>query len=326
MKHKNKYSISLYSFFILALIINQGCKEEPKLKFHKHYDFNILLVPDLSNRINSEIHPKPIEDSVLINFIVENSENLLKTNNRTTNVLDIYKFDFINRGILNEGIVNSKDVEINFAQFKDKLVEASKYRRENLKTDISNFKLNVSEIYNYSLNNPSGSDVWNYFNETINQNISKLKIDTIPLQTNNIKLIRKTRNIVVLFTDGYIENSNNKNGYQINQELINFIRDRFNESGSQDLEKFILSKPEFFLKKTENDLSNIEVLIVEIADRSLNKNGVAQKHPTDFQIMKILWQKWLNDSGCTKIQIHQAFDKKNEAFETLKTFLEDKKL
>lgn len=287
------------------------------------YDYNVLIVPDLSNRINPDIHPKPINDTLLINKIVENIDNLLKIKNRQLNQLDIYKLDFINRGILNQNLVNAKNLEINFGRFKNKLKDASNYKRDSLKTDITVFKNNVSKVYAFSLKNTAGSDVWNYFNQTIKSSIINQKEKIINTADENLPIITKsTKNIVILFTDGYIESANNTSGYTLNQKMVNTIKTEFLKSNSNNLEKFIISNPKYLIKKTSNNLQNINILILEVIDRSLDKDGVATIQPTDFEIMKIIWTKWLKDSGASYVEIHPAFSKKIDAYEVTKTFME----
>lgn len=235
------------------------------------------------------------------------------------NQLDVYKLDFINRGILNKNVVDPKDLEINFKKFENNLSASSEYKRKGLKSDVLKFKSGVSKIYNYSLKNSSGSDVWNYFNETIKSSIinNPDKIDSIA------KTIKNTKNIVVLFTDGYIESTNNDLGYTFDQKLIKKIRTEFLNSKSTDLEKFISSKPEYLIKKTSNNLHDINILILEMVDRSLDKNGSTTIQPTDFEIMKIIWTKWLKDSGASQVEIYPAFSKETDSFEALEKFMKE---
>lgn len=287
----------------------------------KIYDYNVLIVPDLSNRINSEIHPKPLHDTVLINNIADNIENLLKTKNRQMNQLDTYKIDFINRGILNQNIADAQKLEINFRTFKDDQRESSEYKRGQLKSDISSLKNNLSKIYTYSLQNLSGSDVWNYFNQTISNSLITTPDTKIAISDNQF-IIKGTRNIVVLLTDGYIESTNTTSGYVLDQKSIRNIRDHFLASGNNDLEKFILSKPEYHIRKTFTPLKNTSVLILEMTDRSLDKNGASTIQPTDFEIMKILWSQWLKASGASKVKIYPAFSQKIEAYEALKKLMD----
>lgn len=316
-----KKVLFILSASILSLCIN--CCEKslpPPDKYSKIFDYNVLIVPDLSNRINTEIHPKPISDTMLINTLFDSIPSLLKIKNRQMNQMDIYKLDFINRGILNNSIINNQASEINFINFKNRPKEASDYKKQKLKSDISILKNNVFKIYNYSLQNTAGSDVWNYFNQTINSSLIDEKDQIIDIG-NNEKIIKNTKNVAVLFTDGYIESANNSAGYTFDQQSIKKIRQEFINSKSIDLEKFIQSKPEYLIKKTSNNLKNVNVLVLEMVDRSLDKNGSTTVQPTDFEIMKIIWTQWLKSSAAAHVEIYPAFSKRTDAYDAVKKFM-----
>lgn len=143
---------------------------------------------------------------------------------------------------------------------------------------------------------------------------------TIPNGKNSIT--RSSKNVVVLFTDGYIESANNSTGYTFDQQSIKKIRQEFINSKSVDLEKFILSKSEYLIKKTSNSLKNVNVLVLEMVDRSLDKNGSTTIQPTDFEIMKIIWTQWLKSSGAADVDISPAFSKRTDAYDAVKKFME----
>ncbi len=307
--------------FITSCCTKETPSEIPDDNLPKIYDYNVLIVPDLSNRINPEIHPKPLNDTLLINTIADHIDNLLKIKSRQMNQLDIYKFDFINRGILNQHIANTEDLEINFRKFKDQVQKASHYKKHDLKPDIASFKNNIAKVYDYSLAHSAGSDVWNYFNQNIKNSMINEPDKKVEIAKDEF-VITGTRNIAVLFTDGYIESANNSSGLRLDQDLIKKIRKEFVSSGSVDLEKFILSKPEYLIRKT-SDLNQLNVIVFEMVDRSLDKNGVTTVQPTDFEIMKIIWKKWLKDSGAAQVEIYPALTNKTEAYEALKKFMEE---
>ncbi|WP_131401741.1 hypothetical protein [Chryseobacterium sp. JM1] len=325
MKTKTK-SISGILKVLSILFITSCCnKEDTSLlkqeNLPKIYDYNVLIVPDLSNRINPEIHPKPLGDTLLINTIADHINDLLKIKGRQMNQLDVYKFDFINRGILNQHIADTEHMEINFRKFKNKSQDASHYKRYDLKTDITSFKNNIAKVYEYSLGHSAGSDVWNYFNQNIKNSMINEPDKKVEIAEDEF-VITGTRNIAVLFTDGYIESANNSSGFRLDQDLIKKIRREFVSSGSVDFEKFILSKPEYLIRKT-SDLNQLNVLVFEMVDRSLDKNGATTVQPTDFEIMKIIWKKWLKDSGAAQVEIYPALTNKTEAYEALKKFMEE---
>ncbi|WP_326984498.1 hypothetical protein VUJ46_08180 [Chryseobacterium sp. MYb264] len=315
------YFLSSFIIFILCT----GCSKTNDRNGSvttKVYDFNVLLVPDLSNRINPEIHPKPVLDTFLLNTAIDSIGDLLTVNNRRMNQLDVYKFDFINRGILNNPqIADAKWLQINFRQFKGKTKDASNFKRYEMKSAISAFKKNISKVYQYSFENPAGSDVWNYFNQTITSSL--INDPDVSLPNGKNTLIKSTKNVVVLFTDGYIESTNSSAGYNFDQQSIKKIRQDFISSKSVDLQKFIQSKPEYLIKKTTNNLKNVNILVLEMVDRSLDDNGSTTVQPTDFEIMKIIWTQWLKSSGAAHVEIYPAFSKRIDAYDAIKKFMEE---
>jgi len=314
---------TIYIFhLILFLITILSCKEDDKTKFTYKTNYNILLVPDLSNRINQSVHPKPNHDTVIINTILDSIPQFLKIDNRTINQLDRYKIDFINRGILNDEKFSNSDFEISFLRFKNKLKEASDFKRNHLESDILKLKKETARIYSYASVRSSGSDVWNYFNETIHSSLSSQN-DTVKV-SKYIKIISTTKNKVVLLTDGYIETINKTSGYHLNEDLITRVRTEFLKSKSNDLKKFILSNPQFLIKKINNDLRNVDVLVLEVTDRSLDTHGVAKFHPTDLEIIKIIWTDWLIKSGVRDVQIHAALSNRQDIYPIIKKFIESK--
>lgn len=318
--------MKIFNNYILAsilLILTISCSKDAELvKQTYKINYNILLVPDLSNRINHSIHPKPLHDTVILNTVLDSIPRLLKISNRNLNQLDTYKIDFINRGILNDEAFNGSIFGISFLQFKNKLIDASDFKRNRLKLDISKLKEETAKVYTYAQSHSSGSDVWNYFNETVHSSLL-YDVDTLQNPKKN-SLVYKTKNIVVLLTDGYIETINKTAGYSFNQDMVTDIRNQFLKSKSDDLKKFILSNPRFLIKKMNNDLKNTDILILEVTDRSLDTNGVARYHPTDLEIIKIIWTDWLTKSGAERVQIHSALSNRKDVYITLKNFIEHK--
>lgn len=90
----------------------------------------------------------------------------------------------------------------------DAMMDASDYEREELKKDSTTFQKSTENVYDDAFAPPSGSDRWNYFNETIIPNILPENGAVVNLTTDNLQLVKKNKNVVVLFTDGYIENIN----------------------------------------------------------------------------------------------------------------------
>lgn len=307
-----------YSFLLLTIFACNKKNEQNNTALIKDtiyiHDYNFIIAPDLSNRINPSVHPKPVNDTLLIGEIANNIENFLGFK-RQTNQSDTYKLDFINKGILNNNIVDPKNLLIDFSQFDGKPLDLSNYVRKDLGSDIKKFKKNTKIVYDYSLINPAGSDIWNYLNETINSSLTQNKIKNITpegsLEDDPI-IIKKKENILILITDGYIENINNTKGYSLNQNILEKIRQEFNKSNSKNLEQFITTRKEYLINNTQNNLKDLNILVLELYDRSKDSNGAVKVQPNDFQILKIIWEKWLKDSGAKNIEIYPTIDKKED--------------
>lgn len=286
-------------------------------------DYNFIIAPDLSNRINPNIHPKPVNDTILIGEIINNIVYFLDLK-RQTNQSDTYKLDFINKGILNKNIIDPKSLLIDFSIFEGKPLDLSNYVRNELNNDINEFKKSTKTVYDYSLINQSGADIWTYLNETINTSLTHKNIKDVTPENSLAEdhiLIKKKENILILITDGYLENINKTKGYVLNKNILDKIRKEFNNSNSRDLEQFIVSNNDYLINKTQNDLKDLNILVLEIYDRSKDSNGAVKEHPTDFQIMKIIWEKWLKDSGAKNIKILPTIDKKEDVKPIIENYI-----
>ncbi|MEI2271672.1 hypothetical protein OHD16_05920 [Sphingobacterium sp. ML3W] len=309
----------IFPLFILSLLVScqndDSKKQQVMLK-----DYNIIIAPDLSNRINTQLYPKPIHDTVLIQELIDHSDELLKLNNRSSGQLDVYKLDFINRGILNTSSFDPKRMTIDFNRFSNNQLDRVSYIHKGLKSDVEAFSDEVNRVYDYALKNQSGADVWNYFNETIKSSL----VDVSPKRidgSSKIIVDKKNTNVLLLLTDGYIESPNKGRGYRLGSELVSKIRKDYNASGKRDLAAFIEADSSYTINKTDFNLKDVNIFIGELVDRSLDPSGAAKEQPTDFQITKVIWEKWLKDSGCTNVKVIQAVNTKEQFYQEFEQFL-----
>lgn len=312
---KIQYILTLLILPLFAACVNDdSVKQQVLLK-----DYNIIIAPDLSNRINTQLYPKPVHDTVLIRELISHSGDLLSLHNRRTGQLDTYKIDFVNRGILNSSSFDPKKMTIDFSRFANNQPDRANYIRKELKTDTKIFSDEVSRIYDYSLKHRSGADVWNYFNETIKSSLVDVSPQRIEGQDKIVD--KKNINVVLLLTDGYIESPNKGKGYRLDSELVAKIRKDFNASGKRDLTAFIHADSSYAINKTYFNLKDVNIFVGELVDRSLDANGAAKEQPTDFQIIKVVWEKWLKDSGCANVKVVQAVNTKEQFYQEFEQFL-----
>ncbi|MFD2902545.1 hypothetical protein [Sphingobacterium anhuiense] len=315
MNIKHILPLVVLPFLVACSGGDKTAKKEVMIK-----DYNIIIAPDLSNRINMMKYPKPLHDTLLIREVIDHADDLLKLNDRSSGQSDIYKIDFINRGILNSSSFDPKKMTIDFSQFGSKQLDRSNYIRKELNSDKQEFADEVNRVYDYSLQNQTGADVWNYFNETIKTSL----VDVSPQflnETTNAIVNKKNTNVVLLLTDGYIESANQGKGYKLGPEMIEKIRKAFNASGKSELQEFIAQDSSYAINKTNFNLKDANIFIAEMVDRSLDKYGVSKVQPTDFQIIKVIWEKWLKDSGASNVKVIQAVNTKQQFYKEFEQFL-----
>ena len=127
---------------------------------------------------------------------------------------------------------------------------------------------------------------------------------------------------MIMTTDGYIEAGIFDKGFDLSKKLIDRFRDAFLASGESDMASFFKKNKQFRIKPVHNDkLKNLEILVMELYDRSLTKTGAATVHPTDMEIMKLFWTDWLQQSRVKRFELHPIANSKAEAEKIILDFL-----
>jgi hypothetical protein len=116
---------------------------------------------------------------------------------------------------------------------------------------------------------PLGADYWSYFEHNLSRHLK------------NSTLYESYRNIVVLITDGYLEPEHQSyTGDAGSREAI--CKEK---NAGTSLDK-IFSAENLHIPSVHTDLSNAEVLILEVNER---KTGSG----CDYDILKKYWTDWL---------------------------------
>jgi hypothetical protein len=137
------------------------------------------------------------------------------------------------------------------------------------------------------------------------------------------------RNIMILLTDGYIEAgmfgkkacASGNQCYYLSGQKIKEFRNAFKKSGSNDINAFF-QKSNFGLVPANNkNLKDLEVLVLQMEDRSLDKAGNATVHPTDMEIMQVFWADWLKKSGVKRFELRPLMGSEAEAEKEILSFM-----
>lgn len=321
--------------FILSqlLLACNGCEsknDQNKItnkEIYKIEHFNINIVPDLSNRILSNKSPKPVEDTKIVEEIIEDIyPNILK-NSVEFNQPDKVQMVFTNPKIISYYNINNSALKFDFHNFKDQnerityLLDRDK--KGEFKNDKDNFKKEFTSIIEKARKRTCGADIWSFFNNELNERFIITKKDTI--KDRNNCFIKQYKNIVVLITDGYIEaglygkETGNKTHHLSSKDIRKF-RIAYEKSNETDIKEFFTKNGYGIIPAKNPLLSKVEVMAIEFYDRSLTKSGNATVHPTDGEIIKIFWEDWMKKSGVKRFKSYKITNTPDEFLSEFHSF------
>lgn len=277
--------VILFSIFSCDTIDKNTDKSKSSsiVKNKQARQLNISVLWDLSDRINPALHKETLgnaaRDIAIIKYFA-----------------DYFKMDMDKKGAyLSKGKLkvffspNPSDININTLASKldidlsNKDVKAKKVVYDNIS---STFEQAAREITETTIRTSKweGSDIYRFFkNDVVDFCISK---DST------------YRNILVLITDGYIYapqsigRIGNKSEY-ILPTLLRSLRLRNNPDFKSTFEKNKCG-----LISTRKDLTNLEILALEINSESNFKN--------DEDIIKLYLQKWFAEMGAKRFEIYNT--------------------
>lgn len=314
MMAKNK--LNPFILFILLLIGCTGNNKNININNPQIRDiinYNIVIAPDLSNRV---LVTKPLTDSCIVGLVLSKIPQILHSNGREMYQKDKFSIQFINQRWINNYQVHTNDLSIDIGNFSDQRKRIIYIQEGELKKAEDRFMKEYGRLNYLAKKNNSGADVWTYLNTGIDNSV-------VLSRDNSIGNLNQTyKNTLIILTDGYIEAGLYGTGYDLSGSKIRRIRNSFLRSGMDNFQEFFNAHPEFHIKKVNNPLlKNLDILVLELYDRSLHSTGEARTHPTDAEIMQVAWQEWFKSSGVKHFEFHQTFGSKAEADKVILNFL-----
>jgi hypothetical protein len=288
-------------------------------------NYNITFATDLSNRVNSRLYKRPLTDIDLLKVLSSNLYPSILRFKRAQNQKDKLFIDFINKGLINKYDVRTDKMLIDFGRFSSQLARIQYIRnlpiaKPTFQQDIDGLISEFSRVYGRAIKDNVGADIWTYLDQGIND--SNVLEDDNPVSEDGTVCINRYRNILILPTDGYIEAGIFGKGFDLSQKTINQFRNAFLASGELDLAQFFRKAKAFHIKPVRNErLKKLEILVLELYDRSLTKSGSATVHPTDMEIMKLFWSDWLRSSGVKRFEFRPYANSKDEVEKVILKFL-----
>ena len=283
--------------------------------------YNLFFAPDLSNRLNNNLYRKAVNDADIVESILNRIWNEIGRMKRDGGQKDHYGVDFINKGLIGMYDINTDLMTINLQRF-DRQIDRINYvmARHNVsKTLAGDIKKMVAEYRRFNTKaaaSPNGADIWTYFQSGLDARIILPDIQ-------EGRVTHKFRNVMVLMTDGYIEAGIFNKGFDLSDTKVTNFRKAFLAARESNLETFLLKNPKFKIKPVKNAfLKNLEVIVIEMYDRSLSKTGAATKHPTDMEVLKLIWSDWLRNSGVKRFELKSIVTSKEEAVKYVMDFIQ----
>ena len=311
---------------ILALLLLVSCNSEKKTMINEH--INLIITPDLSNRIE-DLYSKPVTDIDLITSIYTNYyPDIYKIKNRVIGQEDVVQFRFTNPNIINNFNINTRHLKMDLSTMNPS-ERITFLANGGNKTMLDSLKSEVNHLYKKAKHNTTGGDIYNYLKKEITSTVIKKAKDTLIID--GTEVINLQRNIIVLFTDGYVEaglygksNCSDKKCFYLSKSKVDQFRKDYLVSGDSDLEDFFKKSGYGIIPIKNNNLKNTEFFISEFYDRSLNKQTGSQTiSPNDFEIMQLFWSDWLEQSGVKHFKILDTANSKEEFLEELKQFISE---
>ena len=293
--------------------------------------FNMVIVPDLSNRVTK---PKPVDDLDIIESILNDISSIyLKSQNRRIGQKDQFQVLLTNQSLINSLDAKMDNLRIDFSKFqrqRNRIEYITGVNRTyNLKSDIVRFKNELKEAYSNAKNNVKGADVISFF-KSLDKATIKPKGEIKNLRTEDGRVIyQEYRNVLILLTDGYIEADmysktyNEDNIYpNLSEKRINSFRKDYLKNGKGRTMKQFFKDLGYGITPVDNPLlSEVEILVLELDDRSKNANGNASSEISDDDIIKLFWTDWLTKSGVKKFELHSTANSISDIKYHIKNFL-----
>lgn len=292
---------------------------------------NIILTPDLSNRVQKKRYPKPVSDVHLMGSILENYyPSLYEYDHRISGQKDAIQLAFTNSNIVNEYdfdgeylIDINKKEEANPLYLKTFDGTVTQFKKESI-----DFIAHIDTLYEKTNLIPAGADIGSFFKNKLNSIVKKGEFNDVQ----GYSISTKFRNILVLFTDGYVEagiyGSKNCIGntcYFLDGTVINNFRDDYKVNGKgKPMKDFFKDEGYGIIPIDNENLKDVEILVCELYDRSLNKRTGSQTViPNDLDIIKLFWEDWLEASGFKRYKLLDKVNSIDEFQNDFKSFIHD---
>lgn len=302
--------IFLLVLFTCQLIIPQKLFAQTINTIH----YNLVIVPDLSNRLSRNTG---LPDVDIVRAILKNIYPKIANYRRAMYQKDQYRVVLSSKrlGTIYHADFSRMYICLNAFADQRKRIEYLKNRSKeaNLSGATAMFMTEFTRIETEARKKTDGADLWSFFYSGVDANLSS-----------------QYRNIIVLFTDGYIEagisgarGCEEKQCRYLSQQLIKQFRKAYQKRGdkNESLEMFFARNRYGIIPVDNPYLKSFDVLLMQADDRSLSPTGNATVFPTDYDIMQLFWSDWMKKSGVQHFEMHPIARDTHEAEQIILSFM-----
>lgn len=195
-----------------------------------------------------------------------------------------------------------------------------------LDQDLAQFQETVKQVYEGSKGNYYTSDIWGFLQQGLTKSDFKL---TNP--TNSPKAVDKSRNILIIITDGYLEHVSQHSGScpkgncrLLNSYQLKKFRRACNckDDAYADLRSILDSSGLGITPVNNPDLANVEVLLLEVFDRSRSVSGSVKEIPSDYSILEAFWLDFFEASGAKRAKVVETANSSKDIEDAITDFVE----
>lgn len=276
------FYISIFAFSLISCGGGSDVKQNNNvIKVEKSLEkqLNISILLDLSDRISPNINPDAQKNDIenikaITDFFKTNMSNLgaYKAKGKIRLFFSPTPSNANINSIVNRLIIDCSKME-------------NKGRKQVYDTITDLYSKNLENIYQETIETSSweGSDIWRFFKDDVKDFC--IENDTT------------YRNILIILTDGYLYHKqsvfNNKNRFTYllgNSNLKQYRKQNWEE---------LIEKNDFGIKTERNDLSNLEVLVLEVKAENSN-------YKIDEDILRHLWKKWFKEMNISHNEVYPS--------------------
>ena len=300
---------SLFASGILMYCTSDDSEVEATLELKTSVHNNIVIAPDLSNRVDQELYPRNITDEAVIGIILDMFPAMTKYYHRRRSQRDKISLIPINQNDVPDFNSLTDALTIDVGLFKSQN-ERGNYvfgRSEvSLASDIERFKQAVPAFYR-GTENGYASDLYGFFrNRLKNQPLFQL---TDPRKNEDV--VDEQRKILIVLTDGYMDlysdgpqSCPDKQCRRLTQYVVKNFRRDCNCSDDPDSAAAYFATSGYGIPPVDPaNLDGVEVLMLEVYDRSKTASGRKTVYPTDFDVLELFWTDFFQKSGAKRFRM-----------------------